>query len=235
MPELQDHSSPIQEFFSRSLTQGQAAFLYLGYSGIILRIEDGVLAIDPSNLLGDEALAAFSKLDLLLFTHSHYDHYNRARANKLLENTDAHIIAQKQVAEDLKSRTSPDRLTVATHRSTLNTNGFRVTPFEGVHPRPITIYRIEKDAYSIFHAGDSGYSPIEGPPVKLAFLPTGRPSPSCSPENALEFVRGLKPRIAVAMHGTQPQMIEFQKLIEKDPVETSVIIPEAYKIETVVL
>ncbi|UCG45888.1 MAG: MBL fold metallo-hydrolase [Candidatus Bathyarchaeota archaeon] len=234
MPELQDHSTLIREFFSQSLMKEQVAFLYLGYSGIILRIKDGAIAVDPSNLLGDRALPAFSRLDLLLFTHSHYDHYNRALANKLLENTNAHIVAPKQVAEDLKDRISLDRMTVASHGLKLDINGFRVTPFEGVHPRPITIYKIEKDAYSIFHAGDSGYSPIEGSSVKLAFLPTGRPSPSCSPENALKFVRDLKPIIAVAMHGTQLQMIKFRKLVEKDTVETSVIIPKEYKIETVV-
>ena len=234
MPEQQDRSGLIEDFFSLPLGKGEVAFLYMGYSGVVLRIEDGAVAIDLADLLGDREIAAFDKLDLLLFTHSHYDHYNRARARKILESTNAHIIAQQQVAEDLKGRVPPGRLTVAEYGSTSSINGFEIVTVEGVHPRPIAIYRIEKGEYSIFHGGDSGYSTVGDYPAKLAFLPTGRPSPSCSPENALKFVRDIKPTIAVAMHGTPAQMNKFKDLFDKNTSETAVIIPKEYKVETVV-
>jgi len=72
-------------------------------------------------------------------------------------------------------------------------------------------------------------------PAKLAFLPTGLPSPSCSPESALKFTLDLKPRVAVAMHGKLAQMNKFKTLVKKGLLDTTVIIPEKNKTETVLI
>ena len=39
----------------------------------------------------------------------------------------------------------------------------------------------------MFHAGDSGYVQVKDYPSDLAFLPTGSPSPTASPEYALKL------------------------------------------------
>ena len=235
MPERQDRSELIREFFSLSLEKREIAFMYLGYAGIILRVEDRAVAIDIANLLGNKEIDAFSKLDLLVFTHNHTDHYNRARARKIVETTNAHVVAQAQVADDLKGSFPLDRLTTASPRTSIRAGGFEIIAVEGVHPRPINVYRITKGMFSVFHGGDSGYSPVKDYPAKVAFLPTGRPSPSCSPESALKFALDLKPSVAVAMHGNPAQLNKFKGLVEKDMPDTTVIIPEKYEVETVVL
>ena len=235
MPERQDRSELIREFFSLSLEKREMAFMYLGYAGIILRVEDRVVAIDIANLLGNKEIDVFSKLDLLVFTHSHGDHYNRARARKILETTNAHVVAQAQVADDLKRSVPLDRLTTTSPRTSIRAGGFEIIAVEGVHPRPISVYRISKGIFSVFHGGDSGYSPVKDYPAKVAFLPTGMPSPSCSPQSALKFALDLRPSVAVAMHGNTAQLNKFKGLVEKDIPDTTVIIPEKFEVETIFL
>jgi L-ascorbate metabolism protein UlaG (beta-lactamase superfamily) len=235
MPETQDQSELIRGFFSHSLEKEEIAFMYLGYAGIILRVKERAVAIDIPHLLGNKEIDAFDKLELLLFTHNHRDHYNRARARRILKTTNAHVVAPAQVTDDLKGIIPSDRLTTASSESPIRAGGFDIVAVEGVHPRPISVYRISKDTFSVFHGGDSGYAPVKDYPAKVAFLPTGRPSPSCSPENALRFAMDLKPSIAVAMHGTPAQFSKFKDLVEKELPDTTVIIPENYKTETITL
>jgi L-ascorbate metabolism protein UlaG (beta-lactamase superfamily) len=215
MTEREDRAGLVGEFLSSSLGKREVSFLYLGYAGIILRMEGGVVAFDVANLLGSAEIAAVSKLDLLFYTHSHSDHYNRAPTRKLVKGTDVHIVAQQQVAEDLSGRVPPDRLTVAEPGKTISVAGFEVDVVEGVHPRPISIGRIKKGDLSVFHAGDSGYVPVRRYAAQVAFLPTGRPSPSCSPESALDFTLDLRPRVAVAMHGHKTQLTKFSTEISR--------------------
>ena len=233
MSEQQNKVGLIREFLSQALEKDEIAFLYLGCAGVVLRLEDKVIAFDIANLLGNSEIAALSRLDLLVLTHSHADHYNRARTRRILKETEAHIVAQKQVAEDLKDKASLERLTVAEHGKSIRAGGFEVVAIDGVHPRPISIYRISTSRFSVFHGGDSGYCPVKDYPANLAFLPTGFPSPSCSPESALKFILDLKPHAAVAMHGKVAQMNKFKTLVKKELPDTTVIIPEKNKIETV--
>ncbi|UCF58992.1 MAG: MBL fold metallo-hydrolase [Candidatus Bathyarchaeota archaeon] len=235
MSKQQNKLGLIREFLSQPLEKDEIAFLYLGYAGVVLRLEDEVAAFDIANLLGNSEIAALSRLCLLAYTHSHTDHYNRARARRILKETNAHIVAQKQVAEDLKGEAHLERLTVAEHRKSIRVGGFEVVAIDGVHPRPISIYRIKKGRFNVFHGGDSGYCPVKDYPAKLVFLPTGLPSPSCSPESALKFTLDLKPRVAVAMHGKLAQMNKFKTLVKKEQPDTTIIIPEKNKPETILI
>ncbi len=209
--------------------------MYLGYAGIILRVEDRTVAFDIADLLGDKEIDAFSKLDLLVYTHSHGDHYNRARARKILETTNARVVAQAQVVDDLKGRVPLERVTTADSSTIMRVGGFEINAVDGIHPKPISIYRIKIGMFSVFHGGDSGYSPVKDYPAKLAFLPTGRPSPSCSPESALKFTRDLKPEVAIAMHGSPAQLNQFKDLVEQKFSKIRVVIPKQFKTETVII
>lgn len=206
----------------------QIAFLYLGYSGVVVRLAEAVVGLDVANLLTPNELAHFRNIDLLLFTHSHWDHYDPQTASRILENSSAKVVAQQQVIDDLKKHVAPDRLNVAKPETPLTVGQFEVLAVDGVHPRPISVFRIKRGEFSLFHGGDSGYVPVEKCAADLAFLPTGSPSPSCSPENALRFALDLNPKVIVAMHGRSSQMKKLKNLIEKRMPHTSVIIPEEY-------
>ena len=229
MPEGEDRSPRITELFSIPLENREIAFMYLGYAGVILRLGCSTVAIDVANLLSGKEIANVENFDLLLFTHSHRDHYDFQTTTEIFETTDAQIVAQQLVAEDLMRSVPSNRLTAAKPDAILSVDDFEIVAIDGVHPGPISLYSITKEGWSIFHGGDSGYVPVKRYPADLAFLPTGTPSPSCSPETALKFALDLQPQVAVATHGTLAQMDRFKKIVEKKMTTTSVIIPKAYE------
>ena len=63
-------------------------------------------------------------------------------------------------------------------------------------------------------------------PSDLAFLPTGTPSPTASPEYALKMALELKPSVAVTIHGSADQSREFEAKMKEKMPKTVVIIPE---------
>ena len=87
----------------------------------------------------------------------------------------------------------------------------------------------------MFHAGDSGYVQVKNYPSDLAFLPTGNPSPSASPEYALKMAVELKPNVAVAIHGSTDQSKEFEAKMKQKMPKTSVIIAEPYVTKSLTL
>jgi hypothetical protein len=62
----------IRELFSSSLTENEAAFMFLGFSGVVVRTSKRTIIIDPADMLKDEDLKALKEkgVDLVLFTHS---------------------------------------------------------------------------------------------------------------------------------------------------------------------
>ena len=80
----------------------------------------------------------------------------------------------------------------------------------------------------VFHAGDSGYVPLKDYQSQLAFLPTGRMSPTSSPENAFKMAFELKPNVVVVMHGSKGQHKEFENILKEKMPQTKVIIPMPY-------
>jgi len=72
-------------------------------------------------------------------------------------------------------------------------------------------------------------------PADLAFLPTGGPSPTASPETALKMALDVRPKVAIAIRGSGGQSREFEKGVKRQMPETTVIIPDRYKPKKVTL
>jgi L-ascorbate metabolism protein UlaG (beta-lactamase superfamily) len=219
--------APIQELYELTLNEDELAFIYLGYAGIILRSQKGVLAFDVSQeCIRDEEIAALKKLDLQFYSHTHWDHWDPGATLKILERTGAKIVAEPQVVTEMGDSLASDALTAARPGQPLTINRVEVSAIEGVHPRPITLFHVKWGAFRIFHGADSGYVPLGDYPSDLAFVPVGTPSPSCSPKNALNMVLDVRPQAVVAMHGNQKQLREFRRLVERQMPETEIILPE---------
>ncbi|MFC1802877.1 MBL fold metallo-hydrolase [Thermoproteota archaeon] len=88
---------------------------------------------------------------------------------------------------------------------------------------------------SIFHGGDSGYVSVKYFPSDLVFVPTGVPSPTASPRDALRMTLELKPKVAVAIHGSSAQNREFEKSVQEKMPKVNVIIPEQYTPKKIVI
>jgi L-ascorbate metabolism protein UlaG (beta-lactamase superfamily) len=232
-------SGSMQEFYSLPLgsgwTEEEIAFMYLGYSGIILRTREGTIAFDVANLLTSEEVNAMQNLDIMLFTHDHEDHYRLKDTLEMFNKTGACIVAEPSMANDLRGKVPTDKLVSAKPGEIYNIGDVKVAAISGVHRGPINLYHVKTGGLSILHCGDSGYVSLKEHTVKIAFLPTGNPSPTASPKDALRMALDSRPKVAVAIHGSGGQIKEFEKGVKRQMPETTVIIPERYKSKKVIL
>src|SRR4030042_5756282 len=218
--------SDLNKLLASSLGTNDVAFMYLEYSGVIIKTSTCTIIIDPADLLKDEEIDVFKQVDLLLFTHSHGDHYSAKEALAIFNATGTPIIAEPLVANDLKAKVPLDKLTSAIPGKTYTFGDIAVNTIIGIHQCPINLYQIKTAGLGLFHAGDSGYVPVKDYPSDLAFLPTGieRPFvPSASPENAFKLASELKPSVIVTFHGSVNHSEELAKKIKEKMPKTTVI------------
>jgi L-ascorbate metabolism protein UlaG (beta-lactamase superfamily) len=222
----------IGNFFASGLSEKQIAFIYLGASGILARTAKLTVLIDAAGFLKDDETAALKEVNLLLFTHNHMDHFNAGKTLKLFKKTEAPILAEAKVAEKLKGSIPNGKLTSAVSGQTYAYEDLTVKAVQGVHRGPIMLFQIKMGKILVFHAGDSGYIPLKDYPSQLAFLPTGRWSPTSSPENAFKMASELKPNLVVVMHGSKGQHKEFENILKEKMPQTKVFIPVPYTSQT---
>ncbi len=218
----------IEKLFTSSLENDEVAFIYLGYSGVIMRTSKRVILIDPANLLKDDEVNSLEGVDLLLFTHGHGDHYNPDVTLAIFKATHTPILAEPTVARDLNGKVPPNKLTAAMPGKAYVFGEISVNAVQGIHRGSINLYQIKLGELNAFHGGDSGYVQVTDYPSDLVFLPTGSPSPTASPEYAFNMALELKPSVAVAIHGSTDQSKEFEAKMKEMMPKTSVIIAEPY-------
>jgi L-ascorbate metabolism protein UlaG (beta-lactamase superfamily) len=225
----------VHDLFSTPLEEGEAAFIFLGYSGVVLRMAGGTVALDIANLMKSDEISALEELDALLYTHGHGDHYKPREALEVVGMTGAQVVAEQSVAWDLRTKIPSDKLTVAEPGRMIRVGDLEITAIGGVHRGPIVLYKIKIGGSRVFHGGDSGYVPLKEHQADMAFFPTGSPSPTASPKDALKMAMDLKPKVAVAIHGSPSQNREFDRKIREKMPKTTSLIPERYQLEKVAL
>ncbi|MHA1479970.1 MAG: MBL fold metallo-hydrolase [Candidatus Thorarchaeota archaeon] len=221
----------IESLFSLDIGENEIAFLFLGYSGIILRANSVAIAIDPGKGLSQEEIRMITDLELLFFTHNHWDHFTASVTLDIFEQTDANIIADGITAEELEGKIPANKLTAVKSGSdfTKYTIGnYEIEALRGVHVGPLNQYLINLGSVKVFHGGDSGYWRQVDKCADIAFVPTGT-ARTCSPEVALATISDFQPKIAVAMHGNRQNMSKFKKLMKKVYPETRLIIPKRFE------
>jgi L-ascorbate metabolism protein UlaG (beta-lactamase superfamily) len=227
----QDLAKAIQLLFSLELNDKDAAFLFLGYSGIMLRLKSFVMVFDPGKSLGQSEIPKIESLNLLLFTHNHWDHFHEEKALLIIKQTGTHVVADIVTSEALKSRLSPERFTIGDPGSSLkafDVADCEVIALRGVHVGSISQYLVKLEGIEIFHVGDSGYWRHPNVFADIAFVPTGT-ARTCSPAVALTTVMDLQPKLAVPIHGKKQDLKKFKDLVVKVLPDTDVIVPERFK------
>jgi L-ascorbate metabolism protein UlaG (beta-lactamase superfamily) len=231
----QSKAEEIGKFFALGLSENQIAVMYLGASGVLARTSKQSVLIDAAGFLKDDEIGALKGVNLLLFTHSHVDHFSEGKTLKLFKTTGAPILAEGRVAAKLKGKIPDDRLANATSGQTYAYGDITVKAVQGVHRGPIMLFQVKMGNLLMFHAGDSGYVPMKDYQSQLAFLPTGRWSPTASPENAFKMASELKPNVVVVMHGSKGQHMKFESMIKEKMPQTKVIILTPYASQTLEL
>jgi L-ascorbate metabolism protein UlaG (beta-lactamase superfamily) len=221
----------IDELYDAELGTKEFAFIYAGYAGVLLRTKDTVITLDPADLFS-EVKEHIRSLDLITYSHNHYDHYNLSNAVALHKKTDATIISEYNMVEELRSRIPSEKVLSGPEEfkgmasTNFKVNGMAVKLYRGVHPRQLAQFRLSIGRLKIFHAADSGYWPVGKKKVDVAFLPTGTPSPTCHPGVALAMAMDTEPTFAVAVHGNKKQRQKFKDLVAHELPDTQVIIPQ---------
>ncbi len=226
----QKGTHPLSELLSMPLGDNEVAFMRLGASSnIIVRVADKTVLFDPATL-GTEELDILNKngVDLILYTHGHYDHFSSATALQLFKGSQPTIAIDPSLSHYLKDNIPKKKLITTESGKSFSTENITIDSFEGKHIGPIMLFRITINDIKIFHGGDSAYVSLQSMGSHLAFVPTGSPSPTCNPEYAFQMVSDVKPQIAVPMHGLEDQNNEFKKLMDAKMPDTKVIITKPY-------
>jgi L-ascorbate metabolism protein UlaG (beta-lactamase superfamily) len=236
-PASAGQTNVFDEFFSAPLAEDEAAFVYLGYSAVLVRTAKGTVIIDPADLLVAEDMGHFSgkKVDAVLYTHGHGDHFQPDVARGLFKATGAPVCGEAEVIRPLRSGAGipADKVVDMTPGKSQTIGELVITPIRGTHVGPIILFHIQAGEIGIFHGGDSGYVPLKGFKTKLAFLPAGSPSPTASPDYALKMALDLKPAVIVAMHGSDSQYGQLAARIKNALPAASVIVPQTMKVNVV--
>jgi len=226
-----------EELFSASLSEDEVAYVWLGFSAVIVRTARGAVIIDPAELLLDEDMSHLSgkKIDAVLYTHGHGDHWQADVAVNLCKTTGAPICGEDSVIRPLKAGAGipAGKIISLTPGRAQTIGGLVITPVRGTHVGPILLYHIQAGGLGIFHGGDSGYVPLKNLKAGLAFLPAGDPSPTASPDDALKMALDLRPTFIVAMHGSDSQYQQLTSKIKTALPAASVLVPQPMKVNVI--
>ncbi len=209
---------------------------WLGHSGFLIK-NHKVIYIDPYNIKD-----GLEKADIILITHSHYDHCSIADINKIIkEGTKILLTADAQskitrfkVPIDIQIVEPNQELVFGeTKISTLSAYNLD-KPF---HPQNEgwVGYLIKINGVIIYHAGDTDLIPemqkLTGhkqPDKKfIALLPIGGRF-TMNVEEAVEAVKLIQPTIAIPIHwgslfGTKEDAEEFVKLCKEKGIDAMVL------------
>lgn len=222
-------------FFTSACGDGEVKFIFFKQSALLIRMADKTMLIDPANSVDKDTLEKIKRhgLDLLMYTHAHYDHYDYTTAMKLFADTGAHIVAAPQVAKELKREIPDDKITMCSHLGRYSLNGMDVKSIKGKHIGPIFLYHITVGKIRVFHGGDSSYISLVDHSADVAFVPTGDPSPTCSPKKAFKMAKDIKPEVAVAIHGSSHQNEAFKRIMQEGLPDARIVL--ANRLEAVLL
>lgn len=208
---------------------GEVDIDWLGHSGFLIR-NSKVIYIDPYKI--KEGLP---KADLVLITHSHYDHCSVEDLQKIVQEG-TRIIMPADSQSKIARFEVPIRMEIVEVGQELE--------FGGVKISTVPSYNIDKSFHSreegllgfviklndsiIYHAGDTDFIPemerLTGFHGKnfVALLPVGGRF-TMDAQEAYEAAKLIKPDVAVPMHwgsiiGSIEDAEEFRDLCEKDGI-----------------
>lgn len=237
-------SDALSDFYEIDSKQGEIAIMWLGNhqkgslegyasAGFVIKTSQNIIVIDPSDLLSDD-LDALEKVDAILITHDHGDHFNMDSTIMMQKKTGAYVVANPPAFSVLSEQISSDKLVKMLPNNVNTLDGISITAFLGEHPSEMPLlYVIEVDGFRIFDGSDSAYVDVlkyMDSEVHIALVPTGDPSPSASPTDAFEMTKATKPYVVIPMHGSPEQMQRFAEMLEDSELETNVIIPKPLEI-----
>lgn len=209
---------------------------WLGHSSFQITTQGKLIYIDF-----ERSASISQKGDLILVTHSHYDHCDLLNINKARK-PETVVIAPKDCASkiggDVKSlkvgeETSVDNIKIKAVEA-YNIKRFR-SPGVPFHPKGLGVgYLVTAEGKTIYHAGDTDFIPEmrQLRNIDVAFLPSGD-TYTMDNNDAAEAALAFKPKIVIPMHrwDTDPGQLK-SKVESASDVKVMLLKPgDEYKLE----
>jgi L-ascorbate metabolism protein UlaG (beta-lactamase superfamily) len=209
---------------------------WTGHAGFLIK-NSKTIYIDPYNIKENS-----EKADIILITHSHYDHCSVADMNKIIKEG-TKIIVTADCQSKITRFKIPIQIEIVEPNTEFSLGNIKISvipaynidkPF---HPRQESWvgYLVKMDNVLIYHAGDTDLIPemqkLTGhkqPGRKfVALLPVGGRF-TMSPEEAVEAAKLIKPTIVIPMHygsivGTPEDAKEFCSLCDEEGISCEIL------------
>ncbi len=131
--------------------------LFLGEAGVVASFPNGKVAIDPvaTQVSKDRVLEECKDLKLILITHEHKEHFDRALVEALFEKYKPYVVGPKHVLDNLSVHSTYKSDVVV--GDTFELNGFEVRVMQVFHPQAkyAVSYFVKSGASTLYHAGDT--------------------------------------------------------------------------------
>jgi len=229
---------------------GDIEIKWLGHSGFLIKdstpqvypdksstkifTRGKIIYIDPYNIRGDS-----EKADLILITHSHYDHCSVADINKIIKEG-TKIILPADCQSKITRLEVPIKMQVIEPMQELTHGDIRISTFPAYNiDKPFHSkeeswvgYLVKMNGLLFYHAGDTDVIPemqkLTGYHEKfVALLPIGGRF-TMSVEEAVEAAKIIKPFLVIPMHygsivGTNEDANEFKELCAEEGIKVEIL------------
>lgn len=215
---------------------GNLNLKWLGHSSFLIE-NSSIVYIDPFKLKENS-----EKADLILLTHSHYDHCSYEDIKKIVKEG-TKIVMPADCQSKVTRFQLPIDMEVVTPGQELEIGGLKIfvlpaynidKPFHKKEEGWVG-YMVKMNNTLIYHAGDTDVIPemqkLTGHKQKgtefIALLPVGGRF-TMSAEEAVEAAKTIKPSVAIPMHygavvGNEEDAREFKEMCEEAGVEARIL------------
>jgi L-ascorbate metabolism protein UlaG (beta-lactamase superfamily) len=206
---------------------------WLGHAGFLIKADGRNIYIDPyKGEYGDKA-------DVILITHSHYDHCDSSRIRRI-QRDDTLVIAPENCVSKIggKVKTLKVGETFTAGNMTVeaveayNYKRFR-SPGIPFHPKGFGVgYLITIGDKTIYHAGDTDFIPEmrQLKNVTVALLPSGD-TYTMDNEEAAEAALAISPKVVLPMHRWDSDAEVFKRKVESKSKTEVVILKPGGRLE----